>query len=168
VLINRIQKGKLLRLIHTNVKLSLVASSFENSFCEDYVTEKFFKVLDFDLIPIVLGGNIYSKMAPAKSYIDVQQFETPKHLAQYLQYLDGNIKAYAEYFEWKRYFKVNWWSKIFCQLCKSLNDATMPQKTYTNLTEWWVKESHCITKGNFPWSRKNHSVISSEFSVNEQ
>ena len=107
-------------------------------------------------------------MAPAKSYIDVQQFNTPKQLAQYLQYLDRNITAYAEYFEWKRYFKVNWWSKIFCQLCKSLNDATMPPKTYPNLAEWWVKDSHCIPQVNFPWSWKNDSVITNKEAVEEK
>jgi alpha-1,3-fucosyltransferase len=127
--------------------------------CEDYVTEKFFKVLDFDIVPVVLGGSIYSKMAPAKSYIDVQQFKDPKQLAQYLQYLDRNTTAYAEYYEWKKYFKVNWWSKIFCHLCKSLNDPTMPPKTYPNITEWWVKDSHCTSEGSFPWSMKNDSSL---------
>lgn len=32
--------------------------SFENSHCLDYITEKFFKVLVWDVIPIVRGASI--------------------------------------------------------------------------------------------------------------
>jgi hypothetical protein len=50
--------------------------SFENSVCEDYVTEKFWKVLDYSIIPVVLGGANYSKFAPTKSYINARDFGT--------------------------------------------------------------------------------------------
>jgi len=105
-------------------------SSFENSFCRDYVTEKFFKVLEYDIVPVVLGKGNYSKIAPAKSYIDAQDFETPQKLAEYLEYLDKNETAYAEYFEWKKYFKMTYSDSLFCQLCKFLNDDKMPVKIY--------------------------------------
>ncbi len=127
--------------------------SFENSFCDDYVTEKFFKVLEYDIIPVVLGSGNYSKMAPTKSFIDATQFKSPKKLADYLTYLDKNITAYAEYFEWKKYFSVSWYTRVFCQLCKALNDDTMPIKTYPNLEKWWLNASHCIQKGNFSWTK---------------
>ncbi len=78
--------------------------SFENSVCEDYVTEKFFKVLNYNKIPIVLGGANYAKFAPSKSYIDVRDFQPIGQLAEYLKYLDKNKTAYSEYFEWKSYF----------------------------------------------------------------
>ena len=38
--------------------------SFENSICKDYVTEKFFSVLQHDLLPIVMGGADYASIAP--------------------------------------------------------------------------------------------------------
>ena len=117
------------------------------------MTEKFFKVLEYDIIPVVLGSGNYSKMAPTKSYIDATQFESPKRLAEYLVYLDKNTTAYAEYFEWKKYFAVTSFTPVFCQLCKALNDETMPTKTYTDLEKWWFKDSHCVPKGHFPWSR---------------
>jgi hypothetical protein len=57
--------------------------------------------------------------------------------------LDKNDTAYAEYFEWKRYFRVEWDNSAFCYLCKALNENTRPEKVYTDLEEWWVKGSHC-------------------------
>jgi alpha-1,3-fucosyltransferase len=95
--------------------------SFENSVCEDYITEKFFKVLNYNLIPIVLGGANYSKFAPSKSYIDVRDFRLIGQLAEYLKYLDKNETAYAEYFEWKHYFRVIVdYKNVFCHLCQVL------------------------------------------------
>lgn len=33
--------------------------AFENSVCKDYITEKFFQILKFNIIPVVLGGGNY-------------------------------------------------------------------------------------------------------------
>ena len=56
--------------------------SFENAVCKDYVTEKFFKVLNYDIVPVVLGGADYSKLAPEKSYIDARDFKSIADLAK--------------------------------------------------------------------------------------
>lgn len=34
--------------------------AFENSYCKDYVTEKFFEVLNYNIVPVVMGGGNYS------------------------------------------------------------------------------------------------------------
>ena len=34
--------------------------AFENSMCQDYVTEKFFQTLNYDIVPVVLGLGNYS------------------------------------------------------------------------------------------------------------
>ena len=48
--------------------------SFENSLCSDYITEKFWKVLDYNVIPVVLNGANMTKFAPKNSYIDLKDF----------------------------------------------------------------------------------------------
>ena len=35
--------------------------AFENSICKDYITEKFFGILKYNIIPVVLGGGEYEK-----------------------------------------------------------------------------------------------------------
>ena len=45
-------------------------------------------------------------MLPPKSFIDVKDFESPKHLAEYLKYLIGNPEKYLEYHQWRKYYKV--------------------------------------------------------------
>lgn len=64
--------------------------AFENSNCRDYITEKLWKALVLPVVPIVMGGGNYTKFAPPHSFIDVNEFESVKALADYLQYLDQN------------------------------------------------------------------------------
>ena len=148
-----------MKMVESKYKFYL---SFENSLCQDYVTEKFFKVLNYDIVPIVMGGANYSKFAPEKSYIDARGFKSISDLANYLKYLDQNNTAYAEYFEWKNYFQVmHDYSKAFCQLCQALNNPNEPTKSYADIFKWWRNDGHCIKKGRFPWSKTadKHSVL---------
>ncbi|KAB7505851.1 Alpha-(1,3)-fucosyltransferase C, partial [Armadillidium nasatum] len=73
--------------------------SFENNFCKDYVTEKFYKILSYYIIPIVRGSGDYAAIAPPHSYINVEDFRIPRDLANYLYYLHRNETAYMEYFK---------------------------------------------------------------------
>ena len=97
-------KSKCFDFISNNYMFYL---SFENSLCLDYVTEKFFKALNFGILPIVLGGANYSEIAPPNSYINVEDFSNPSQLAEHLQYLVKNHTAYEDYFQWKKYFKIH-------------------------------------------------------------
>ena len=38
--------------------------AFENSICNDYITEKFWRSLDLEVVPIVMGGGNYTRDAP--------------------------------------------------------------------------------------------------------
>ena len=81
--------------------------AFENTICENgYITEKFFNTLPYDIILVTLGGGDYTKYIPKSGFIDARDFKSPKELAKYLKYLNGNKTAYNEYFKWKKYLKV--------------------------------------------------------------
>ncbi|XP_042872471.1 alpha-(1,3)-fucosyltransferase C-like [Penaeus japonicus] len=122
--------------------------AFENSLCQDYVTEKLFNMLELDVIPVVYGLGNYSVQAPPHSYIDALSFPTAKDLADYLLYLHGNDTAYNEYFTWKTdYFVSGDWiqrAQAFCALCESLH-ADNSTKVY-DLSKWFVEEAHCLAK----------------------
>ncbi|ELT93696.1 hypothetical protein CAPTEDRAFT_75687, partial [Capitella teleta] len=68
--------------------------AFENSICEDYVTEKLWKVLELNIAVVVMGGVNYGDILPKDSFIDVRDYSSPKNLAQYINFLDKNDDAY--------------------------------------------------------------------------
>jgi alpha-1,3-fucosyltransferase len=119
----------------------------ENALCPDYVTEKFYRALAADIVPIVYGGADYSAYAPPSSYIDAGDFKSPKALADYLKLLDQNDGLYLKYFDWKKdYEVVNWPVSGWCQLCEKLNDAQQTPKVYQDMTDWWFhKDIPCLS-----------------------
>ena len=96
---------------------------FENSICNDYVTEKLFETLKFNIIPVVMGGADYSYYLPKSGYINALDFTSPMELAKYLIYLDGNKEEYNKYFEWKRFLKVGTPQRngFLCEMCIQLH-----------------------------------------------
>ena len=87
--------------------------SFENSLCKDYTTEKLFRALASDLVPVVMGGANYSKIVPPKSIINVQDFPSPEVLGKELMRLvevrsvflmtrcpDQNIQDESDYLDY--------------------------------------------------------------------
>jgi len=118
--------------------------SAENSLCPDYISEKFYRALSMDVVPVVYGGADYSQYAPLHSYINVADFETPKDLANYLIMLDKNEALYLKYFEWKKDWEVvkrptDGW----CDLCRKLNDPMEPTKIYSDMVQWWFDDVPC-------------------------
>ncbi len=78
------------------------ALAFENSICRDYVTEKLFQPLMTGCVPVYRGAPNVEDFVPGDHcYINTADFTSPQHLAEYLQHLDSDNKAYAEYFAWK-------------------------------------------------------------------
>ena len=98
--------------------------AFENSNCRDYITEKFYvNGLKNDILPVVMGARKedYVRSAPQKSFIHVDDFDSPEDLAKYLKELDSNDDLYNEYFQWKGTGEmIN--TKFFCRLCSLLHD----------------------------------------------
>ncbi|XP_071524410.1 alpha-(1,3)-fucosyltransferase C-like [Panulirus ornatus] len=130
-------------MLQKNYKFYL---AFENSLCRDYITEKFFSVLEYYVVPVVWGMGNYTSQAPPHSYIDALSFPSVHDLAQYLLYLDANHTAYMEYFQWKQRQQVvvGWGSTAvpWCRLCERLHTDTTT-KVYHDLHSWFVVNSSC-------------------------
>jgi len=81
--------------------------AFENSRFDDYVTEKLLDIYDTGTIPVYLGApNVKSLVPGNHSTIFVDDFKSPKELADYLQLVGNNENLYNEYFAWK-YMRIN-------------------------------------------------------------
>ncbi|KAK0086738.1 hypothetical protein PV325_002654 [Microctonus aethiopoides] len=118
--------------------------AFENSNCRDYITEKFFvNGLGHNVLPIVMGAHPtdYAKSAPYRSYIHVDEFESPRELAEYLHRLDRDDELYNSYFKWKgtgEFINTYFW----CRVCAMLHDER-PPKYYNDVNEWWRGDNIC-------------------------
>lgn len=127
--------------------------SFENSICEDYITEKMYNILDRNLVPIVYGGANYSKLAPPNSVIDVTDFKTVKQLASFLKRLDNNTEEYLKYFEWKKDYTIDRTLNVpLCTLCAKLHQQPIGHKVYKNIGKWWAgdNKNKCKNYYNLP------------------
>ena len=80
--------------------------SFENCLCEDYITEKTFRPLNYEIIPVVLGGGNYSRDIPPDSVINAKDFNSPKDLADFLINLAADEQRYRSYFKWKTHYRI--------------------------------------------------------------
>ena len=90
--------------------------------CRDYITEKFWKVLDYNTIPVVFNGVNMTALAPRNSYIDIKDFEnikgipSPKSIqiiyvfiifldaAMFLLKVSEDKEAYSSFFWWRQFY----------------------------------------------------------------
>ena len=122
--------------------------SFENSLCIDYITEKFYETLVYDMVPVVLGGGPYDKLIPNSAYIDIRDYKTVRELTNYLLYLSKNATAYNSYFKWKKY--VNFLKEglnSFCDMFIKLHLESfygVRQSVLSNIDEFYSYKSNCM------------------------
>lgn len=126
--------------------------SFENSNCDNYITEKlWWNAFEKNSIPIVMGANPadYQMLLPTESYINVDDFASPAVLAQYIYRLN-TTEEYRYYYKWKKYFKVlnehgYFQSKSYhyCRVCQALNYNERQPKVYGKLEEFWSVKKDC-------------------------
>ncbi|XP_069124967.1 alpha-(1,3)-fucosyltransferase 11-like [Argopecten irradians] len=76
--------------------------SFENAVCKDYMTEKLMRPLHVGSIPIYYGSPFAQDWMPNNSsVIMVNDFKSPKELAEFINYLDNNDEEYEKYLQFK-------------------------------------------------------------------
>eukprot|EP00111_Clytia_hemisphaerica_P021636 TCONS_00063637-protein len=136
--------------------------AFENSNCREYITEKFFRnALQHDVIPIVMGAHPddYKRVAPPNSFIHVDEFNSPRQLAEYMHILDNNDDLYNEYFRWKGTGEfIN--SKFVCRVCAMVQATpSLPFASY-DINKMLTSAKHqCLSNDPtnnkwFSWKRK--------------
>ncbi|CAN8022419.1 unnamed protein product [Ixodes persulcatus] len=127
--------------------------AFENSNCREYITEKlWWNAFEKEVLPVVMGGSKedYSRLCPPHSFIHVEDFEGPRHLAEYLKFLDSNHTAYNSYFAWKKKYRVLNEHGYFgspslhlCRICELLNSGRKEARVYDDLESFWNSKTDC-------------------------
>lgn len=141
----RSDDAKCLTMLNTSYKFYF---SFENSLCADYITEKFWKVLKINVIPVVLNGVDMTQHAPPHSYIDIKDFKTLKDAAKYMIKVSEDDKLFASYFWWRDFYIAksrNLWSEAWCGLCSSLHNKSEPVSVIQDLHKWWATDAKCFS-----------------------
>ena len=97
--------------------------AFENSYCTDYLTEKFFKLFidDMHIIPIVRGSADYTNEFPEKTHVNAGNFKGPKELALFLKALEENEDEYTKYLEVKDRYRSVKFGNRYCYICEYLH-----------------------------------------------
>lgn len=116
--------------------------AFENSFCKDYVTEKFFKIFtNADVIPVVRGATDYKRYFPPDTFIDASDFKTPEALGKYLTELLKDKDRYLNMLREKsryEYVPIHGWP---CKICEKMNaDSSVQWYPGNNMWTWFVKD----------------------------
>ena len=81
----------------------------------------------------------YKRIAPAGSFIHVDDFHSPRDLAAYLRRLDANDTEYLRYFDWRLRYTFNasdgqhFNIGPFCQICRYLHEPEEWERAKANL-----------------------------------
>ncbi|XP_046348140.2 alpha-(1,3)-fucosyltransferase fut-6-like isoform X2 [Haliotis rufescens] len=135
--------------------------SFENSLCDDYITEKFFHMYNKDVILIARGGRQFLKSLPKGTFINTDDYKNVKDLAAYLKRLHENKNEYISFLKRKdEYMAVDetftykptptfiythsqYISEPMCDMCRKLLDIDNNRNTYPDIYQWY-NENTCV------------------------
>ncbi|XP_005090254.1 alpha-(1,3)-fucosyltransferase fut-1-like [Aplysia californica] len=132
---------------------------FENSFCDNYITEKFYKYLNLDTVLVARGIGEYSNIAPSEIFINTADYKSPKELAKRLIHLDSHDQEYIQILAEKdKYFTIyedylltgikppyleNRYEAVsICQMCQRLWNLDRFAKSVPDISAWY-KQSKC-------------------------
>lgn len=132
--------------------------SFENSLCEDYISEKYWDRLSEPvyMLPVAMGGlavQEYIEQSPENSFLHLRNFTSVQKLGTYLQHLMSNPQAYNAYHTWRESWNV-YKRPIYtrfpsCDLCRIANEKPfMPADS--NLSAKYNDPSRCANYDLYP------------------
>ncbi|XP_062618665.1 alpha-(1,3)-fucosyltransferase 7-like [Saccostrea cucullata] len=129
-------------LVSHNYKFYL---SFENSLCRDYTSEKFYFIYLYDtpIIPVVRGAANGKSYLPQGTFIDTNDFESPKHLAKYLKHIGSNVSEYVRLLKRRDEFVSKSLNDIcqsaLCNLCERLHFDNLTSRPY-DIKQWFFTD----------------------------
>ncbi|KAL3888197.1 hypothetical protein ACJMK2_000574 [Sinanodonta woodiana] len=100
--------------------------AFENRFCRDYITEKFWLSLSRNQVPIVAWKFNATGIVPPGSCINIFDFHSVRSAAEYIL---------------SRRFKIGGDLCNLCKMCKELH-TKRPAQVYTDI-EGWLRQDTC-------------------------
>ena len=114
--------------------------AFENSFCTDYITEKFFKVFDYNrtAIPVVRGGAHYDSFFPPGTFVNAAHFKGPEELALHLRQLSEDVDRYSELVQtkYKYVHDERHLPGLYCGVCEFLNKRDVDERRLYDMRTW--------------------------------
>ena len=142
---NQNRTGENFYCLHEIVKRYKFYLAFENSLCEDYLSEKAPQFMNIASVPIIMSNAKVEQYLPKNSYINVFDFKSIEDLANHILYLDKNFDEYFKYFTWRTKWTVDTHlvtrPGVKCDLCDLL--YTNYSKTYHNLADWFAGPHVC-------------------------
>ena len=120
--------------------------AFENAYCNDYITEKYWDALKRKLIPIVNWKTDPTNIVFPNSYININDFPNMKSVAEYMKKVADDESLYNSFFDWTREFKItchcgcDWCINV---LCEALYNQMIPTQVITDPFMWTAAEDTC-------------------------
>lgn len=119
---------------------------FENSYCKDYITEKYWHNLRKDGVSIVNWKNSQKNHPVARyGFINLFDFPSLKQAADYIKMVSRNETLYNSYLRWKWDYKVTDTETPLSgvhYLCDALHDKSIPAQVITDL-DGWIRNDTC-------------------------
>uniref|UniRef100_A0A8C7JTX0 Fucosyltransferase n=1 Tax=Oncorhynchus kisutch TaxID=8019 RepID=A0A8C7JTX0_ONCKI len=124
------------------VRRYLFYLALENSQHPDYITEKLWNSLLAGAVPVVLGPprENYERFLPHDAFIHVDDFSSPRLLAQYLMLLRRSPTLLQRHLAWRRSYSVHltaFWAEHYCTACRVVRNHSLRTNTITNLQRWF-------------------------------
>ena len=111
--------------------------AFENAYCKDYITEKYWEAHMRKLIPVVNWKTDPKNLVFQNSYINIFDFPNIKSAADYVIKVSKDEALYNSYFDWTKQYKMNCHCGChWCALCEKLHDESLPAQSITDPMAW--------------------------------
>ena len=123
--------------------------SWENSLCTDYITEKFWKVLETEgyYIPVAVGGltlDEYTSVSPPDSFLHLYNFSSVAQLGNYMNRLMKDPQAFNKYNAWRSNFKVIRPGQMrLCKLCEIANNPSKFKRKHSYIADKFNDPKTC-------------------------